>query len=593
MLSRLGVIAMVVSALSMYPLVATAASAPACLNDVKAKADAIGSAANALKTALGPDANKAGSDGAVTSLYLNAAGACTLACGSAGSFAYSAHISMCQSASMAAGLADVANSVKTSDKGAAAGAIPREGCTGSITALTHAIGRAQQLASKHPSAQVRQAASNAVSALNAAKSSASSCTGDIAKANAALSTASGTQSPAQKFEAIVKGFHVLQESGQASVSAATATLSGKVSVWPTATPALKVTVKNANVTLTHSGGGMESSYQKGATIEALKAMKGKVGIEASKEWNTLSGSGTLELAAAGITVSIPGASFQTDSEGRLTLSGSDVSVEGCTHQVGSGSRLSGTRLRLVGSLKCGSHTMTSSMLYLKPGEIAGQGKLQVFNHAFDVTYGATAQHLTASGTWDAGSADWQALPGVSGVQYKVSTPKVKVEIAGASLSASVDAGTVEARTTALKPNNEPWAQAQIDPPSASISFDGKVSLRMPTLPQPPASQPTIMSGALCDARCSVLKNLGFSALIGSGTGISTGGQLKCNSEWQGECQISGGPFNGQCKAVTGCPGGQEKFADGGVWKCRLPVVQPPSVPSLPTTVTVNLSDIVR
>lgn len=59
---------------------------------------------------------------------------------------------------------------------------------------------------------------------------------------------------------------------------------------------------------------------------------------------------------------------------------------------------------------------------------------------------------------------------------------------------------------------------------------------------------------------------------------SVGGVWKCRAgatlayidQWQGQCRIQGGPLNGQCSAVTVCPPGQEKFADGGVWKCRTP-----------------------
>jgi hypothetical protein len=62
--------------------------------------------------------------------------------------------------------------------------------------------------------------------------------------------------------------------------------------------------------------------------------------------------------------------------------------------------------------------------------------------------------------------------------------------------------------------------------------------------------------------------MGLAALVPSGTGISGGGRLEYIDQWRGECRIAGGPLNGQCRAVTGCPPGHEKFADNGVWKCR-------------------------
>lgn len=75
----------------------------------------------------------------------------------------------------------------------------------------------------------------------------------------------------------------------------------------------------------------------------------------------------------------------------------------------------------------------------------------------------------------------------------------------------------------------------------------------------------------CDAGCGALRNLGLSGPVPDGTGIRGGGQLRYVDQWHGECQISGGPLNSQCKAPTTCPPGQEKFQDGGVWKCRIRV----------------------
>ena len=79
------------------------------------------------------------------------------------------------------------------------------------------------------------------------------------------------------------------------------------------------------------------------------------------------------------------------------------------------------------------------------------------------------------------------------------------------------------------------------------------------------------TNAFCDASCGVLRNLGLSGPVADGTGIRGGGQLRYLDQWHGECRISGGPLNGQCKAPTTCPPGQEKFQDGGVWKCRIRV----------------------
>jgi hypothetical protein len=118
-------------------------------------------------------------------------------------------------------------------------------------------------------------------------------------------------------------------------------------------------------------------------------------------------------------------------------------------------------------------------------------------------------------------------------------------------------------------------------------------MTLPSLPQPSGIPGTTMSGALCDASCSVLQTVGLGGWVSSGTGIDGGGKLEYLDGWQGECRVSGGPLNGRCRAVTGCPPGQQKFSDGGVWKCRLPELAAPAVPSLPAGITVHVTDVTR
>lgn len=83
----------------------------------------------------------------------------------------------------------------------------------------------------------------------------------------------------------------------------------------------------------------------------------------------------------------------------------------------------------------------------------------------------------------------------------------------------------------------------------------------------PVTEVVTVKDSMCDAGCSALSALGLAAVVPSGTGIQ-GGQLAFVDGWHGECQISGGPLGGQCKAATVCPPGQEKFDENGVWKCR-------------------------
>lgn len=89
---------------------------------------------------------------------------------------------------------------------------------------------------------------------------------------------------------------------------------------------------------------------------------------------------------------------------------------------------------------------------------------------------------------------------------------------------------------------------------------------------------TTTGNALCDAACSALSNVGLQGLLPSGTGIKNGGTLSFTDSSQSQCRISGGPFNGQCQAQTGCPPGQESFTENGARKCRTKTLTPTPMP---------------
>lgn len=369
-------------------------------------------------------------------------------------------------------------------------------------------------------------------------------------------------SPPGSFDQDVGNFHVKLGNGNASISGNTATLSGTVAVWPKAAPSLKMTVRNAGVAATKTGSapgiagagtqvgrvaggapgrlvcprGASGTFKTAGgyqitvdptcskatvrppgssketaisaqrspgtsglasertfvlpdgtriTLVATGQEQGRAGTALPENWVSVRGSGTLELAAGPVTLTIAGGSFESRPDGTVGLSGGDVSVRGCAHQVGQGSALGSAGVQLSGTLRCGPVALASSTLRLGPGGIAGSGRLQAAGHTFDMTYAATGQTLTASGGWTATSRGWQTVPGVDPAEYQVTNPRVQVGLNGPTLTATLAVDKVQVRTKARNPNGDPVAQAETTPGALTINASGDVRLPLPSLPQPP------------------------------------------------------------------------------------------------------------
>lgn len=79
------------------------------------------------------------------------------------------------------------------------------------------------------------------------------------------------------------------------------------------------------------------------------------------------------------------------------------------------------------------------------------------------------------------------------------------------------------------------------------------------------AQPSVereVAPVLCNANCTPV---GPPLLVAANQGGFT-----YVDQWRGECRAA----NGSCKQVTQCPSHQDKFSDGGVWKCRAKVATP-------------------
>lgn len=93
------------------------------------------------------------------------------------------------------------------------------------------------------------------------------------------------------------------------------------------------------------------------------------------------------------------------------------------------------------------------------------------------------------------------------------------------------------------------------PPCASVAATTTMSL------------PPTVEDSWCDGSCGGLANIGLGGPVASGTPVGSG-KLTYVDQWRGGCRVSGGALDGKCHADTVCKPGWQRFADGGVWKCK-------------------------
>lgn len=469
----------------------------------------------------------------------------------------------------------------------------------------------QNLASRATTDGMRKAAQDAASAVAAAGDSLANCM------QAAIQGGQVPQIPgavAGTFETTIAGFHVKLESGAANRGAGTMTLTGTVSVTPVGNaPPFRLIYKNSNSILAQTPPPSVASVLGTATPRpsgriaagpqsAQMAVSGKLhtmsGQAQPESWLSISATGSLDVQAGSVTFTIPNASLKLASDGTLYLSGGDVNLLGCTHQVSNGSAVRPDMVELWGQIRCGNLVAPDSLLSLNAGGVGGASRVQMLGHGFDLYYSLGAGRLQAASTWTPASLGWQSVPGSGGAQFRVSNPRVIVRIDGASAGAGFYVDRVEAKSTANKPNGEPWASAQASPPPLGFSVDGRLALPLPQLPIPQVVLPQF-GDCLCDAACGELSALGLAARVPSGTGFgSTAGSIDFTDGTRSQCKINqsgragSGPLDGKCQADTKCPVGWERYWDNGSWRCRIQGLKPPSIPTLPTSVSIQLSAVV-
>jgi hypothetical protein len=252
-------------------------------------------------------------------------------------------------------------------------------------------------------------------------------------------------------------FHVTLESGQATRTALEASLHGSTTVSSKANPALKLTVEG-DVSLTAGGGG----------------------------WASLTGHGTARLSGFGPAVTIPNARVASQGAASLTLLGDPAPIRGCTHTVEAGSSFAPPRTTFAGSLRCGAWALTESTLTLDASGVSGGGTFTAWSKRFAMTYDVSGGGgLAVRGSLSGADTPWTRLPGFE-AEYRIEAPKIDVRLDGPTLSSTFGAGKVSVRSTAKKPDGNPWASASLTPDTVAIPTPPSDGIPVP-FPALPAS----------------------------------------------------------------------------------------------------------
>jgi len=252
-------------------------------------------------------------------------------------------------------------------------------------------------------------------------------------------------------------FHVRLESGQVTRLAGRASLHGTVGI---------TSASNANVNLTIDGD---------ATLTA----------GAGGAWVSLSGHGTVRLTGLGPALTIPNTAVESRGVSALTLLGDGAAFRGCTHSVDAGSLFAPSRATLAGTLRCGSWTIGSSTLTVDPNGLSGGGTFTAWSRSFAMSYAASGNGLSARGSLSGADTPWTRVPGYE-AEYRIEAPKLDVKLDGTTLSPTFGAGKVNVRTTARKPDGNPWATASGTPDAMIVPAPpaDAIPVPFPVLPAP-------------------------------------------------------------------------------------------------------------
>jgi hypothetical protein len=329
----------------------------------------------------------------------------------------------------------------------------------------------------------------------------------------------------------VPGVHVKLLSGSVQRAANAVTLSGMVSVamascTPGSTAITDVppvyTLRDASVTLQRvvtgqvraplpatgstqvaSGGnaGVRVGGQQIAATSVTKTIAASTpsGVTVETAYSSLHAKGQLEISMDGT----PAGAFlvkdfeidaNTDAASLIRVIAGQVSLLGCALQVAPGSQVDRTGLTLKASaMGCDGVQFANVMLRVGAnGRISGVGQHSFINNvSIDASFAVEDKALTGAGEWKGAPQVVLANQPVPGLDLVIRSPLIRTKFERKlegnrfrqSFALTFDAERIEERTQAKMANGEPWASAYVDPQPSTISGSA-TNLALPALSTP-------------------------------------------------------------------------------------------------------------
>jgi hypothetical protein len=326
---------------------------------------------------------------------------------------------------------------------------------------------------------MRRSASDLLGAVEEGANILRGCAAEFSKPLVAIVMPVGPTPPPAltSFDGYLGGnFAIHLDNGKATVGSAEAALDGGVTISPKNDPSLKLSV-NGRVVLKASAG---SSSGPGGSSKVMFIL-GAAGQRIST-WASLEGQGSVRASLWGWNASLGEShGLRAGSDGILYFGSTSFDFFGCRYASDEQSRFESSVLTLHGRLSCGSSVLNESTARIGPSGYSGNGRLALFGHTFDTTYDLSTARLKAHGRYEGPTVGWNRVPGFD-AEYRVSRPTVDLTLDGPTVSATFDAEKVEVQTVARNKNNQPWAQASLDPDPVTVGVDGSLPLRLAHLP---------------------------------------------------------------------------------------------------------------
>ena len=481
MKTRTTPIALTLAALVLHTIPAAAAPSP-CQASAAASASRVKTAAAAFTSALGSDAQRRFSDGYRAALYAKAFVECAAGNGTVGA-GFGVGMDFC---ALPISVASAGDSDSTAQSQAAMDPV-----VGMFLASDKTAGFLRSFLARPVPEPMRQSASALLGAVEDGTSVLRGCSAEFSKPVLERKVVPPPPPPTPPALTTFDGnlgshLSVHLDNGKATVGSADATLDGSVTISLKSDPSTKLSV-NGHVALKAAvagsaapAGNMQAAG--GISAAGIGANLAQTGGPSIRTWNSLEGQGSVSVSLWGWNVALGGGDgVRAGSDGVVFFGNRSFDFLGCRYETDDSSRFEATDATFHGRLACGSFLMTDSTTKATPSGRSGTGKLGLFGHSYEMTYDLSTSRLKAHGRYQAPSTGWTRVPGLD-AEYRVSRPTVDVSLDGPAVSATFDTDKVEVETVSRNKSGQPWAQASIDPDPVTVGADGNFLLRLAQLP---------------------------------------------------------------------------------------------------------------